>query len=693
MKYKNNETQLLNNKLIFEQKLKKPNLNKIPKSNIFPKNISNIPIPNNVYNKNTNKKSLLPSKPTSTYSLKRTNSNSSTNNYSGRNIPFINDKNIYSSIRNFKQMFNKNQNKKLNIYKRIYSSEKSRSEKNEESSYTSRRNLNIDHIYNLKIEYNLLKQNIQKLINKKVYPDEIDITNMEIEEKIQKLEKILDKINEEIRKNENKIEVKKVKVSTKEELNKKLLELYIEKYNNVNKKLKEITDKNYIETIENEIEQIDNEINFYEQENREILNDDNLNNNSSLNKKFNTLTLPNIKTTNKNKINIGVKNDHEFIIDKQLQNKITEYKNQISQQIQISKKIRDNEITLKRNEEIINNLLTEYNNLQQYYEKGKFDEEYYSNNTNKDNDIYNTNFPIISNIKDINSIYEENMKEKEKNKKKIKNELVLIEKKRISKINKINALEPLIDKNSKEILSLSKETRNRNITTDNNLKYENKHILCLPYPISKKKNLSCTNINSNINDNDSNSTTKNKNIKEIILKNLDLKEKEEKTLINIHENDTFSSNKYKHIKLKPNFSFNNDYNLFQDEKIKKIPKLQSSVENKNTIKVNLYNNDKEKEELINESIQMDESSNKIYENKSNVNNGNCNEKKIIRLMNIPEMNGKNNEYNIKKIKPNKSNKNKEEEKKNSHYSIVTEQREKVLNTIMYDDIVEQGSIL
>ena len=151
MKYKNNETQLLNNKLIFEQKLKKPNLNKIPKRNIFPKNISNIPIPNNVYNKNSNKKSLLHSKPTSTYSLKRTNSNSSTNNYSGRNIPFINDKNIYSSIRNFKQMFNKNQNKKLSVYKRIYSSEKSRSEKNEESSYTSRRNLNIDHIYNLMI--------------------------------------------------------------------------------------------------------------------------------------------------------------------------------------------------------------------------------------------------------------------------------------------------------------------------------------------------------------------------------------------------------------------------------------------------------------------------------------------------------------------------------------------------------------
>ena len=177
-----------------------------------------------------------------------------------------------------------------------------------------------------------------------------------------------------------------------------------------------------------------------------------------------------------------------------------------------------------------------------------------------------------------------------------------------------------------------------------------------------------------------------------------MKEKEEKTLINIHENDTFSSNKFKHIKLKPNFSFNNDYHLFKDEKIKKIPKLQSSVENKNTIIVNLYNNNnKDKEELINESIQIDESSNKNSENKNNViikntyNNDNYNDKKIIRLTNFPELIGRNIGNNIKKNKNNKM--NYKEEKKNNHYSIVTDQREKVLNTIMYDDIVEQGSIL
>ena len=192
-------------------------------------------------------------------------------------------------------------------------------------------------MYNLKIEYNFLKQNIQKILDKKINPSEIDITNLEMEEKIQKLHKISERIQEEIRKNENKIEEKKVKLNTKEELNKKLLELYIEKYNKTNKKLKEMSDNNYMRKIENEIEQIENEINFYEQENKELLNNNNNQNNATLNKKFNTLTLPNIKTTNnKNRINISIKND-ELIMEKQLQNKINEYKNQIIQQMQRNK--------------------------------------------------------------------------------------------------------------------------------------------------------------------------------------------------------------------------------------------------------------------------------------------------------------------------------------------------------------------
>jgi hypothetical protein len=318
-------------------------------------------------------------------------------------------------------------------------------------------------------------------------------------------------------------------------------------------------------------------------------------------------------------------------------------------------------------------------------------------NNNNDLPLINTNNNINYN-KDINLNYEQNLKEKN-NKKKIKNELILIEKKRISKINKLNGLDPLLDKNSKDLLSLNKETRNRNITTENNSKLEdnntnNNNYLLLPYPSNKKKNLSCANISSNINN-----ESKNKNnIKELILKNLDLKEKEEKTLINIHENDIFSTNKFKHIKLKPNFSFNNDYHLFKDEKIQKIPKLQSSVENKNNIIVNLYNNDKDKEELINESIQIEDSSDKksninkyntILTNKSsNININNYNEEKIKNQNNIQKINVKN---NIIKCRNSKNINAKDEEKKNDQYSIVTEQREKVLNTIMYDDIVDQGN--
>ena len=702
--YTDNEVQLLNDILIKEQKIKKQS-NKIPKCNLA---LKNIPTPINIYNKHINKKTLLPSKQSSTWSLKNGNSNSKKNSLK-KNIPFINDRNVFSSIRNSKYNIQKPQNQKYNLKKRLNSSEKSRSEKNDDSSCTSRKNLNIDHMYNFKIEYYLIKENINKILDKNIENNDINITNIKMKEIIVKLKAFYIKINEQClknEKNENKIDVKKEIINNKEELNKKLLNLYIEKYNNLNKKLQEINEKDYIEKISNELNIIQNEIDFYEQENKELLNN---NKNNISNKKLNTLTLPNIKKIrNINNINFAIKNDQELIMDTQLENKINEYKNQISQEIMISKKIKDNEIYLKKNEEIINNLLIKYNTLKNNYEKGIFIEENtekeINDNINNELDTMNNNndLPLINtnnNInynKDINLNYEQNLKEKN-NKKKIKNELILIEKKRISKINKLNGLDPLLDKNSKDLLSLNKETRNRNITTENNSKLEdnntnNNNYLLLPYPSNKKKNLSCANISSNINN-----ESKNKNnIKELILKNLDLKEKEEKTLMNIHENDIFSTNKFKHIKLKPNFSFNNDYHLFKDEKIQKIPKLQSSVENKNNIIVNLYNNDKDKEELINESIQIEDSSDKksninkyntILTNKSsNININNYNEEKIKNQNNIQKINVKN---NIIKCRNSKNINAKDEEKKNDQYSIVTEQREKVLNTIMYDDIVDQ----
>ena len=715
--YTDNEAQLLNDAFITEQKIKKTS-NKIPKCNI---GLKNIPTPVNIYNKHINKKTLLPSKQSSTWSLKNGISNSK-NSSLKKNIPFINDRNVFSSIRNSKYNIPKKQNQKYNLKKRLNSSEKSRSE-NENSSCSSRKNLNIDHMYNFKIEYYLIKENINKILDKNIEINDINATNKKIKEIIMKLKSFYIKINEQCLKNENKINVKKEIINNKEELNKKLLNLYIEKYNNLNKKLQEIKEKDYIEKISNELNIIQNEINFYEKENIELLLNNYSKNNIS-NKKMDTFTLPNIKKIrNIKNINLAIKNDQELIMDSQLENKINEYKNQISQEMMISKKIKDNEINLKKNEEKINHFLIKYNTLKNNYEKGIFIEEKIDKNKNDNsnknfgtindyndlpkintnNNINIDNFPIINKKnKDINLEYEQNLKEKDKNyKKKIKNELIMIEKKRISKINKLNGLDLLLDKNSKDLISLNKEARNRIITTENNSKLEdninnNNNFLLLPYPSNKKKNLSCANISSNINN-----ESKNKNnIKELILKNLDLKEKEEKTLINLHENDFFSTNKFKHIKLKPNFSFNNDYHLFKEEKIQKIPKLQSSVENKNNIIVNLYNNNKDKEELINESIQIDDSSDKNYEKKSNINkyntiltnkssnvNANYNDNENQNQNNIQRLNIKN---NIIKYKNNK-NIDKDEEKKNDHYSIATEQREKVLNTIMYDDIVDQGN--
>ena len=160
----------------------------------------------------------------------------------------------------------------------------------------------------------------------------------------------------------------------------------------------------------------------------------------------------------------------------------------------------------------------------------------------------------------------------------------------------------------------------------------------------------------------------------VILKNLDLKEKEEKTLINIHEdnNNNISLKKYKHIKLKPNFSFTNDYHKFKDDNINKYKKLQSSAEitnlknNENNININ-----SNKEDLIKESV-VDDS-----ENKADIQNISSSEKsnKFNRNKRIKDIYEENNKVN-----------NDLGEIKKERFSTTTEQRQKVLNTIMYDDL-------
>ena len=215
----------------------------------------------------------------------------------------------------------------------------------------------------------------------------------------------------------------------------------------------------------------------------------------------------------------------------------------------------------------------------------------------------------------------------------------------------------------------NKESKNRIITSENQTNLE-ENIHMIPFT-TKRKNLSCSNI-SVLNEE---KVINNKKIKELILKNLDLKEKEEKTLINIHEdnnNNNISLKKYKHIKLKPNFSFTNDYHKFKDDNINKYKKLQSSAEitnlknNENNININ-----SNKEDLIKESV-VDDSENKV-----DIQNIASNEKsnKFNRNKRIKDIYEENNKVN-----------NDLGEIKKERFSTTTEQRQKVLNTIMYDDL-------
>jgi hypothetical protein len=235
-----------------------------------------------------------------------------------------------------------------------------------------------------------------------------------------------------------------------------------------------------------------------------------------------------------------------------------------------------------------------------------------------------------------------------------------------------------LDKETKDTLNINKEKSNIN-TLENYSKLED-NILSLPVYFKKKKNLSYSNITSNESNNK-------RAIKELILKNLDQKEKEEKTLINIHEeNNNCSPNKFKFVKLKPNFSFNNDYYLFKDERINKFQKMQSSVENKNNLIENLYNNTNN-EEIINESINIDESSEKYLDEKSD-------KKTIDRDKNNikTELTKKEEEENSSKSindQTNKFNNFRVDNGENkNHFSYTVKQREKALNTVMYDNVYE-----
>ena len=619
--YSLNEKKVLDKKPFNDYKLKKLSINKIPKCNQI---LKKIPLPGGMH-KNYKFKNIVLSKQPSAISLKSINYKAKKGS-SGKNIPII-------FTKNFKEKINESKTLNHTFKKRLYSSGKSKSEKKEDSTLNNRKDIKIDYLYNTKIEYYLLKEDINNILNKSINSDNIDSKNKILKLMILKIKKIFEK--------SNKFGNNDKKQETKKERNKKILSLCIEKYNKINKRLEEISNSNYITKLNNQIKEVKSKINIYENENKDLL----LNNNKNIkihnyNNTNNAITLPSLPI---------IKNELDLNLDNQLKNRIIEFKNQIAIDNIISKKIKNNELNIKNLERAIEKLNSRYKKLSYNYEKGIFTEDTLNEFKNINNKI-----SIINNNKSLDKINMEN-------------DPFEVEKNIYFEINCIDTIK------------ITKERSNVN-TLGNYSKFGD-NILSLPTLPRKKKNLSYTNINSNINNKNK------KEIKELILKNLDQKEKEEKTLINIHEeNNNCSPNKFKFVKLKPNFSFNNDYYLFKDERINKIQKMQSSVENKNNLIENLYNNTNN-EEIINESINIDESSEKYLDEKSD-------KKTIDRDKNNikTELTKKEEEENSSKSindQTNKFNNFRVDNGENkNHFSYTVKQREKALNTVMYDNVYE-----
>ena len=588
-------------KNIFDKKIIK---NKIPKCK---KSAKNIPFPNNKYNKNI--KQLLPIRQSSIITFKENTTNLSHKYPSENNFQILNKKSIFSSFQR-----SKNKIQKFNTNKRQNSWEKSKIIKNNNSI----KKIKIEQIHNYKIQYLLLKEKIKNFSSQENIS--LDIKNKVIQEISSKLNLILKKSNEylEVQNQENDTVENLENINSNNiERNKKILGLYSERYKKWNNILKEITNNDYILNLTEQINEIDKEINLYEKENEYLL---------ANNENKNDIILPSIQKINKI--------DNDLILNRQLQNKIIEYKDKIAKEIEISKKIKDNEINIKKFDKIINELNEKFN-----------DKETLSHEGNTFNDK----------IKYLN-INKEILKFK------------FNKKKKLTKINEFLFLKNENKSNLNNTTTTNKESKNRIITSENQTNLE-ENIHMIPFT-TKRKNLSCSNI-SVLNEE---KVINNKKIKELILKNLDLKEKEEKTLINIHEdnNNNISLKKYKHIKLKPNFSFTNDYHKFKDDNINKYKKLQSSAEitnlknNENNININ-----SNKEDLIKESV-VDDSENKV-----DIQNIASNEKsnKFNRNKRIKDIYEENNKVN-----------NDLGEIKKERFSTTTEQRQKVLNTIMYDDL-------
>ena len=412
-------------KNIFDKKIIK---NKIPKCK---KSAKNIPFPNNKYNKNI--KQLLPIRQSSIITFKENTTNLSHKYPSENNFQILNKKSIFSSFQR-----SKNKIQKFNTNKRQNSWEKSKIIKNNNSI----KKIKIEQIHNYKIQYLLLKEKIKNFSSQENIS--LDIKNKVIQEISSKLNLILKKSNEylEVQNQENDTVENLENINSNNiERNKKILGLYSERYKKWNNILKEITNNDYILNLTEQINEIDKEINLYEKENEYLL---------ANNENKNDIILPSIQKINKI--------DNDLILNRQLQNKIIEYKDKIAQEIEITKKIKDNEIKIKKFDKIINELNEKFN-----------DKETRSHEGNTFNDK----------IKYLN-INKEILKFK------------FNKKKKLTKINEFLFLKNENKSNLNNTTTTNKESKNRIITSENQTNLE-ENIHMIPFT-TKRKNLSCSNI-------------------------------------------------------------------------------------------------------------------------------------------------------------------------------------------------------
>ena len=668
----NYDQKILINKKLSKIYSKKSYLSKIPKclhSKIIP-----IDLPNNKNFSDKNNNILLKNKIIKNYSS--TQAASSEN----EKIPSINpQKDFQLSGKNSFPSTNIYSNKSQKIKRKIHSFEKESNSIHHNLSKISNHSKNSNDL-NIKTNFENLKEEIYYYLDNDSIdcdyynsPDKIIILNHKntiLKEKLKKLKNILNLTNKYKLNNKKcncKIDNSIEKINPKE-----LLKFYIEKYNDLNKRLQEINNENYIQGIRQQITTIQQKINFYEKGNQSLnkinndrcrtLSNSNIKNTSHINNKRDSF--PKNLNTNFKKTMTHFRNIQNDV-DNQIKNKLIEYNNLLNEEILLSKKISTNDLLSKNIDQQLSELKLEFCYLLKISKNIPEISEIIKEKLN-----INDNFMENSEIY-VNKIFSHQQKIINLLLKKKKEQQDLLNSKKVELAQYLEKLEKIQVIENNEICNLTNMNSNSGENNfNNNININSKRgsfkinedtrkhfILSLK---NKKKDIPVSKLTKNVSNNALS--------KEIILQNLSMREKEEKYLINIRETKYFSFNKnrFKHIKIKPNFSFVNERKDLLSENTRMNLQF-SSIQ-------------KEKNEEINEDINVESS----HSNNKNVN---------IKL--IP--------YNKKKVNYNYRNnfdsdnnctdeENNSRNKNQKNYSINTDQREKVLNTILYSDVMDYNDL-